>query len=404
MIRRSFSRAVFACALLSGACAPVQDDIAVTVADSAGTSLVSLRGPIDRLPLFNLDTVAIMRLESPDTAGFSLVTAAGVVGRDYFVTDSRAFRIHVYHSTGGYQRSFGGQGSGPGEIQNAQTTSTLEGAVYLWDLALRRFSTFTVDSGLVRSIALPRQPASTDIPREAWGTAQGGFLVLWLRPSRANAPPQGSEVVRREQPGGLVLYDSAASELARSPEFTAWVSGQTEVGELRLPIANSPFVATSSERIAYGSGEEFTIVVSSHELVDAFHVRWEGLDSAFTHTEIEAAKSARREAMPAGADAAEIEATLRLMYDKAALPATRPAISRAFWDETGSLWIGRFHPPSRNVPESYDWVVLSPELRPIGRLRLPESMRLEAVRDSLAIVVVKDELDVQSVQVRRLYR
>jgi hypothetical protein len=42
------------------------------------------------------------------------------------------------------------------------------------------------------------------------------------------------------------------------------------------------------------------------------------------------------------------------MFDPSALPAQRPAISRACWDETGALWLGRFHPPRRNAPEAYD--------------------------------------------------
>ncbi len=404
MIRQNTWHAVFLLALVAGACSPVHDGIAVTVADSAGTSLVTLRGPLERLPAFRLDTEAMTILDSPDSAGYSLVTGAGVVGSNYFVTDSRAFRIHIYDSTGGYHRSLGGQGSGPGEIQNVQTTSSLDEAVYVWDLSLRRFSMFNADSGLMRSTSLPRRASSTEIPREAWGAGRGGFLVLWLRPLPAEAPPQGSVVVRREQPGGLVMYDSAGTEVSRSPAFTAWVSGQTELGELRLPVSNTPFVAVGNERIAYGSGEEFLITVSSHDLRDEVRVRWVGLDSALTQEEIEAALSARREAMPPGADAATVEATLRLMFDKAALPPKRPAISRAFWDSSGFLWLGLFHTPSRNAPEAYDWVVLSPELRPVGMLRLPLSVRLEAVRGDNALVTVKDQLDVQSVQLRRLYR
>jgi hypothetical protein len=86
------------------------------------------------------------------------------------------------------------------------------------------------------------------------------------------------------------------------------------------------------------------------------------------------------------------------------LPKVRPAISRALWDDTGRLWLGRFDAPTRGLAESYDWVVLDTAMRPIGRVRLPEVARLESIRGDDLLLSVRDSLDVQTVQVWRVGR
>ena len=82
------------------------------------------------------------------------------------------------------------------------------------------------------------------------------------------------------------------------------------------------------------------------------------------------------------------------------LPPVRPSVGVVLIDDTERLWVSGFEPrlPQRRT-DSREWDAIDLERGPVGRLVLPEGMRLVSVRGGRALVVQLDELDAQSLAV-----
>ena len=108
--------------------------------------------------------------------------AVGSDGRTY-VLDSRSYRIHVWNADGGYLKSFGKQGQGPGEFDFQNNSNALEfqgNNLYVFDSATGKvtildeeggyFHAFTLDVGrrLVPLFAVV-DPETLLIGNASWG-------------------------------------------------------------------------------------------------------------------------------------------------------------------------------------------------------------------------------------------
>ena len=380
-------------------------DAAVTTTDSAGVAITTIHERIDAVPRWSVDTNARVTLASPDSTGFVFVSAAHWLADDrILVADARQRRLQLYDVSGRHLRTMGKDGNGPGEFRGMMTVSVLGDTIGVWDLSARRFSLLTVDSGFRRLVPTPQKPSEYDTPREIWITSGARPLTYWLSAASPGPLPMGTRIRKWQFTGQLVRSDTTARTLASSPTFNGVYSGQVERGDARQLFSNLPFIAPAADRVAYGSGETFEVRVADRDLVTRRIVRWSLADEPLREREVAAARERLFASMPAGAPRAKIEEAVNDIVAPELLPKVRPAISRALWDDTGRLWLGRFDAPTRGLAESYDWVVLDTAMRPIGRVRLPEVARLESIRGDDLLLSVRDSLDVQTVQVWRVGR
>ncbi|MGQ0648905.1 MAG: 6-bladed beta-propeller [Gemmatimonadaceae bacterium] len=379
-------------------------DVALTTVDSAGIAITTITSTIASVPAWEVDTRARVTLESPDSTGFVYVSAAHWVsaGR-LLVADARQRRLYLYDSAGRHLRTIGRDGSGPGEFRGMMTVSVVGDTIGVWDLSGRRFSLFTVDSGFRLLVPTPKAPTEYDTPRETWITGGVRPLAFWLRGEYPGPVPQGVRIRRWQFTGQLAVSDTSGRALAMSPTFNGVYTGQSDRGDARQLFSNAPFVAVA-ELIAYGSGEAFEVRVADRDLRTRRIVRWSLADEPLTEAEVASARARLLASMPPGAPRERIEAAVNDIVAPELLPKTRPAISRALWDHGGQLWLGRFEAPVRGLAEAFDWIVLDSAARPVGRVRLPDTARIESVRGSELLLSVRDSLDVQTVQVWRVKR
>lgn len=394
---------VFPLLVLTLACRNTPDLPPVATTDSAGVRIATITTTPRELPAWRVDSVPRLVLAEPDSAGFTLVSAVHPLrGGRYLVADLRRLGLYLYDSTGKMLRTFGRQGNGPGEFRGLMTVSVSGDSIGTWDLSQRRFSLFGVAQGFERVLATPPEPGAYDTPREAWLAPGPTVLTYWLRAEAQGPLPQGVRIRRWQNMAQLVLTDTAARVVGRSPVFRGVYSGERERGDARQLFSNLPFVATGPGRIAFGSGEQFEVHVADAQLKVTDIVRWQGADEALSSAEVDQGRAALRASMPPGAPAARVDEALNAIVAPELLPKVRPAISRALWDDAGRLWLGRFEAPVRGIAEASEWYVLGADYRPQGRVRLPAHVRLEAVRGRDLVVSVRDSLDVQTVEVRQL--
>lgn len=372
-----------------------------TTQDSAGIAITTINATPASVPVWGVDTQPLTTLESPDSTGFVFVSAAHrLSGGRLLVADARQRRLHLYDAAGRHLRTLGRDGSGPGEFRGLMTVSVVGDTIGTWDLSARRFSIFTADSGYRQLVEAPAAPNEYDTAREIWITAGRQTITYWLRGEYPGPLPQGMRIRRWQFTGQITASDSSGDVLATSPTFNGIYTGQSERGDARQLFSNSPFVAVGN-LIAYGSGEEFEVRIAGHELVTRQIVRWSLADEPLTGAEVASARERLLESMPPGAPRERIEAAVDNIVAAELLPETRPAISRALWDDAGRLWVGKFDPPVRGLAEAFEWVVFDEAMRPQGRLRLPDNARLESVLGDELLVSVRDSLDVQTVQIWR---
>jgi hypothetical protein len=89
------------------------------------------------------------------------------------------------------------------------------------------------------------------------------------------------------------------------------------------------------------------------------------------------------------------------------LPKLRPAISRVFVAPDANLWVERFEATRLGSPvqkAGERWTVLTADGEPVARLTIPTGSRLEDVRGTRVVLVLRDSLDVQTVAVRELLK
>ena len=391
------ARLLFLAAL---ACRNAPDLPPVVMTDSAGVRITTITAAPLALPAWPVDAVPRLVLAEPDSAGFTFVSAVHLAsGGRFVVGDLRRLGLYVYDAAGELLQTFGRQGNGPGEFRGLMTISVSGDSIGTWDLSQRRFSLFGVGTGFERVLPTPPQPGDYDTPREAWLGPGPAVLTYWLRAEPPGPFPQGVRIRRWQNMAQLVLTDTAARVVGRTPLFRGVYSGESARGDARQLFSNLPFVAPGRGRIAFGSGEQFEVQVADSQLKVTDLVRWQGADEVLSVAEVDRGRAALRASMPPGAPAARVDEAVNTIVAAELLPKVRPAISRALWDDAGRLWLGRFEAPVRGIAEASEWYVLGTDYRPQGRVRLPTHVRLEAVRGRDLVVSVRDSLDVQSVQI-----
>ena len=390
-------------------CNRIAGEVTTIASDSAGVRIVDVMVEASSVPQGTLDSVPVRGLTGMETGD---ETAFAFVGSVRFLPDGglvigdvASSRLLIYDSDGHYARSFGRRGDGPGEIRRLESISIDDqGIIATFDVSLRRLSYWNPATGFVRSVSIADGGSLDSWPADATPWRDSMLVVFQLAITPQDSVPPGSGIRRWQMSAHLTLRNGAGQVLKSSPTFKGMYSGLDEAGDTRLPFSNRPFVATSRERIYFGSGDSFQLTWLDSAFNTVGEVRWSARDERLTSEEVERVRAeaialiSRRPLPPdpfARSFAPEI------------LPANRPSIGRVFVDRDGMLWVERFEATRLGTASQKpgdQWSILRPSGEPVAILRLPPSTRLEDVRGDEVAVVRRDSLDVQSVAIHRLRR
>ncbi|MFC1530591.1 6-bladed beta-propeller [Gemmatimonadota bacterium] len=121
----------------------------ISIAENSG-------GPLYSGELFQFTHLVTLR--GDDSVPESLLSRPGDFSVDddghYYVIDSRALKVAVFNSTGGYVRSFGQRGSGPGDFMSMRLQSLRDGIISIFDSPLQRTTRMRTDGTLVEVLKL----------------------------------------------------------------------------------------------------------------------------------------------------------------------------------------------------------------------------------------------------------
>lgn len=244
-------------------------------------------------------------------------------------------------------------------------------------------------------------------PADAWLWQDSLVVAFQLSITPQDSVAPGSGVRRWPMRARLTLHDIGGRILAMSPDFDGMYSGLIANGDTRLPFSNQPFTAMARDRVYFGSGARFSLAYLNSHFNWAGDIRWPSQQEALTQEEVNQVRSEAEALAATRMPPERVSARLANSFAPEILPSERPAIGRVLTAPDGNLWIERFEATRLGsvLQKAGDrWTVLAADGRPLARVTLSAGSRLEAVRDSRAILVLRDSLDVQTVAVRELRR
>jgi hypothetical protein len=335
------------------------------------TAVVSIGGLDDR-PEYQLQyTVGAVRLSD----GRIVVADAG--SRDLRYYDVNGLHLHTV----------GREGDGPGEFRGLRTIARVRGdTVVAWDPRLRRASFFDDGGAFAADVALTGWAAVNEGGRQPplfvytiHVTRQGEFVV---------EPFLEYNLSRYEQP--YVTHDTIPIlGFDRSSEHARLV-GHFPASQLFLHSRSGGHL-TFGNALLFAAAGDGVWVGSSHEGV--LHAMTLGGDTLRTV----GVPFERRPVRPQDVPPPRTGVTAG-WANAMPIPDSMPLLAAARVSADDRLWVQKYRAP---LDERQEWVALDDAGGVLATLSMDADIQVLDIARDHAIVLVRDELDVEQVQVRR---
>jgi len=404
-----------------------------TVEDSAGVRIVR-NGSTGSLPAAALDspeiTLRIGAVEgAPELQFFRIFGVAEDIDGNIWVLDTGHAEVRVFDAAGRHVRTFGRQGSGPGEFRMPTQLMLMGDTVLVGDGGLNRFTLFDRQGGVLGTFSNGDRTSGQLYPvartEHGW-IVQPYLYVSW--------PYQHMVEHRNTTRLGFVASIEAALPAATRIASTTAESGFSDPAVqwrelLRYPgvrrfgintsltmTATDPLFEPEPRHAVDGLGRiHFTAamdyVIDTYD-TDGRHVR--RLTRAYTPVPVDDALVSRfADRVRTHWDTAAMvgEAELGKANDEARLTLphvpTLPPIGGMVASGNGSLWVERIDlvedPIEREwtrqsaPPRPGRWDLFDPDGRFLGTVTLPARFTPRFAGDRWMLGVLRDELDVQYV-------
>ncbi|MDE2677265.1 MAG: 6-bladed beta-propeller [Gemmatimonadota bacterium] len=325
--------------------------------------------------------------DDPDNPPWGRVRGLNVLSNGSLVVgDASTSEVMVFDSTGQFTHRFGGQGEGPGELEDFSTVFACDGDTII-AADVYAYNYFDSEGRFLRRLATV--DGRTQMPLSVFlrsGDCRR-FLVTDRYPT---AEPEG--------PQGLTYWDFAwtdesfagrdtvarvieGHELRYAEIFTRAVPWTTRVLPIRLTGDDLLF--------GYSQRAELRIVASDGALKRI--LRWHATPDPITTEERQEWNSQQVVGSESGR---------RIQLDDFPwLPEHKPFFDRLLADDEGNIWVRTPPPPD---PARERWTVLGSDGRWLGTVQMPGGFRLSQVARGRVYGIHRDELGVPTVRVHHL--
>lgn len=376
--------------VLSGvaACGDSRPEATAVVRDSAGISIVENTEPANEppLPIPDSPTLDIGVSEGPEPLQLDGVSgSARLSDGTIAVMNGGSQEVRLFGPDGGFQRSFGGEGSGPGEFRRARLAGRLGDTLVVFDAGTQRLSRLHPEGGVLSEDRVPTEGLLFPIPA---GVLSDGRVLL--HEGISFRPGAGDGVARNPVP--YALAPPGGASLDTLGEFPGPAMFHRGPRASRMPFAAETRAAVGADRIYVATNEapEIRVLDSSGSLV--------ALIRTGATTESVSPEALRRwiEEQVAAVPP-ELQTDTRRSYEEMPSPATYPPFERLLVDGEGRLWAQDYRRPGEGPGL---WTVFDREGRRLARVRAPARLRVHEIGPDYVLGAWRDDLDVQHV---RLY-
>lgn len=304
--------------------------------------------------------------------------------------------LKVFDSNGGFLRSEGRYGKGPGEYEYVYEMDWCAPDVLSVQDVNRRVHRYTEEMEFISTELISFE-------------AIGGTVAY-----NSDCHPNGFRIVTgwgdRQADFKEGLFETTAPVILLRGEQTVWDFGE-RLGSQRLgtvsadgsprgsgphPFGRATVVALGSDRVYMGDGAAYEIEVYDLNGNALPSIRWTGPSLAY---DSDLVSQLAEEAISEAPERARSQ--LRRWYAEMPELDQFPAYDRILVSDGDEVWVRQFVRPN-SVGE--EWVIFGPAHELLGRLRMPPRSKIWEVRGDRVVYSVLDEFDVPTVRISRIVR
>lgn len=345
-------------------------------------------------------TLEIGAVEGDEAYQLYRVThAIRLAGGSIVVANRGTQELRWFGPDGGFLRSAGGEGEGPGEFNSLFALRVFRDTIWAHDFPLARMTAFDTAGSLLRTVILDRE---SSLPTEIWPVG-GGFVAHVMETTfdiTADLTYHRRTVTYWRYAGD----GSVVRSIDTLPGLEFLIRGGPVGGNTFVSTSTSPLIGHTSQQTVVGD----RLVTG---ITDRFELRVFGTDGRLERLIRDPArdlpvtdaewKSVFDQAMQ-DAETAEQRRSVQSIAELRPAPETRPAFGRFVGDPLGFVWIEPYR-PAAGLP--VPWLVVNIESGAVmGTVDLPERFRPTDFGADYVLGVARDELDVEHVQLYALDR
>ena len=306
--------------------------------------------------------------------------------------------LRVFDARGTYIETWGGAGEGPGEFTGLWEVGRWPGdSVFAGTTARRSISVFASDGSFGRTFNIVRH---------------GG--PLWTFVSPVSVTRDGSVLTVLALPTAdtlvAVLRDGEGTTIVSFGSHPSWdlhvmtVGGRTS--PFRTIFGRSPVLGVWGGLVVIGSTDRYELKAfgadgSLERIVRRAHVP-RAPTPADVAAFIDEALADETSGMP-DAEAENVKRHRRPVYESVPAAEYFPVFESIVTDALGHLWVEEYERPGEARPGSM-WTVFDPEGHVLGLVETPDAMKVKEIGADYILTSIRDELDVEYVQLWPLVR
>ena len=330
--------------------------------------------------------------DGPETEIFSRISGARRLGDGSVVVGVEGFHeIRKFGPGGAHRWTAGRRGEGPGEFQRLRLLrGCSEAMIVVYDRSNFRVTEFS-QSG--ERLAAWHLPSGESVPYEVTCAADGRIIYFAAGQSEAG-------IVRWHVPISWISRDMQSAQLIRD-EVPGPERILDDAGYWDRPWSRRLIFGGTDQGVWIGTSDDYMLELVGWDGTVLDTLTWSGRDRAVTPADVDQL----RDEFTEGDDEETKARFLRESWPdyERVLPSTVPAYSHLLVLDDGTLWIGQWdgimwlprlpgHPGKR-------WDVFDPSGNRVRQVTIPSNMRLLDAGDDWVLVVVRDNLGVQTLAV-----
>lgn len=381
--------------LLIISCDAPEGRVSIASRDSAGVRIIeNADAQISSLAVIQVDSPGLRIGTVTGPAPYQLFDVRGVTQLSdgtIAVLNGGSHEIRFYDSTGGFLRSTGRHGNGPGEFRFPVGMVRSADTLIVIDMSARRFTYIGPDGRLVRT-----KPSTVGLSGFVAFLDSSTFLAA--EPLRHRS--EGEGIFQRPYVARAVDIESGVADTLGT--FGTLAEMRTFAGEIvattRVPFTVHPGFRVSDGEIYVAEGHTSDIRVFDRDGQLIRVIRTTLAPSPVTaadYSRYVEHEIARLGMLPSTSEQAAHRGDLRRIYDAMNPPSVEPYYDELFLTAENDVWVRRFNAFAADFQE---WIRFSASGRVVEIIRLPATVRVRDMQESSALGVTVDSLGVEYVE------
>ena len=314
------------------------------------------------------------------------------------VADGGASELRVYDANGGYLRTLGQRGGGPGEFATAPLIAGLAGdTVFAWDGSNRRITSFSGGGDVIGTTRLQTESVG---PVRVVRQDDGTYLAQsrWISPVAEDIGPHDllveldSVMIEHVDATGAVIDTvRVLADMERAKMRQLRSDGRIAMQMTPRPLTARAFMLSDGVRPIIGHNGSFELISYGRESAPRVVLRVEGAWPAMTAEDIRSRLEAQ---LVEASEDGEIDPRVLRLYAEF-MPERMPDFSSAVIRTDGEIWVEQ---SLFDTSEGAEWLVFSASGELRGSVDMPPGLRVFEVHGEFVVGVVSDEFDVPYVR------